>query len=205
MSRSSKWRPAVGAAIDPRSARKRSDTARDRPLRRAGGCTAEAARDRVRRSRDRHRSAVAVPAVRTVSVSRRRPKNIRSRTSAWMRDARRARLILEDHPRRPASACGPDARARASRRRARRSSSRHSTAPPLGSRRPSSRAGNTRVSLATIRSPRPSKARQVGDRPSSPRSGGPVDDEQPRRPARPGLLRDSIVRQLVVEIRKTHR
>ena len=40
-------------------------------------------------------------------------------------------------------------------------SSRHSTAPPLGTRRPSSRAGNTRVSLTTSRSPDCRKRRQA--------------------------------------------
>ena len=49
--------------------------------------------------------------------------------------------------------------------RRQRSSSRHSTAPPLGSRRPSSRAGNTRVSLATTRSPGVSSRGRSANRP----------------------------------------
>ena len=44
-------------------------------------------------------------------------------------------------------------------------SSRHSTAPPLGTRCPSSRAANTRVSLTTSRSPGSQLVRQIANMP----------------------------------------
>ena len=146
---SSKCRPAVGAATDPRAAantvwyRSRSAVG----VRRAG-CTAAAACARARR-RPRRASARRDTSKR----SRRRPKWRRSRTSRVQPHAGRARRVLEHHPRAGLQLLARDARA------PRAPALAASEQQTLDARRrsdPAGRAagpGTTRVSLATSRSP----------------------------------------------------
>ena len=60
-------------------------------------------------------------------------------------------------------------------------SSRHSTAPPLGTRRPSRRAANTRVSLTTSRSPRRRKRPRSAMRACSTSPDRTMQHQQARR------------------------
>ena len=81
-----------------------------------------------------------------------------------------------------------------------------SAAPPVTCRS-GSRAGITRVWLTTKRSPGPEDLGQIGDAPMPGVERRPVIDEQPparRRAARSARLRDSIRRQLVVEVVEAH-
>ena len=77
--------------------------------------------------------------------------------------------------------------------------------PPLGSRRPSRRAGTTRVSLTTSTSPGASSVSQIRDAMVGARPRGAVEPQQARPVAhRRRLLGDQLGRQVVVEIRKAH-
>ena len=85
-----------------------------------------------------------------------------------------------------------------------RVSSRHSTAPPLGTRRPSSLAGNTRVSLTTSRSPHRRKRGRSRMPRVRHRAADSVQHEQPRLASRRGGLRDQLVRKIKVEVGYFH-
>ena len=85
--------------------------------------------------------------------------------------------------------------------------SRHSTAPPLGARWPSSRAGNTRVLLTTSRSPARSSGREdrrCGD--ARPRRSSRDRQQQRERAARPTAAPARSARgQIEVEVADEHR
>ena len=85
-----------------------------------------------------------------------------------------------------------------------RSISRISIRPPPPARRPKSRAGITRVSLSTSRSPGPQQARQVAH-PGMPLGAVAVEHQQAALAARRGLLGDARRRQVVVEVAGQHR
>ena len=123
--------------------------------------------------------------------TRRRPKNCRSNTSAISTPAscsnRTTRAWLQLLP--GVHEGGPDLEAGSMSGIGCRGSksvpsslvsSRHSTAPPLGTRWPSRRAGNTRVSLATRRSAGLKKTRQVADAGMVTDAGRSIQDQQAR-------------------------
>ena len=88
-----------------------------------------------------------------------------------------------------------------------RRTSRHSTAPPVGSRWPSSRAGKTLVLLSDEQVALAEEVGQGRDRGvSDDGAGRPVENEQARRvPFGDGLLGDLFGRQMEVEQGHVHR
>ena len=105
------------------------------------------------------------------------------------------------------SPAAASARAAPAPPRCRRRRAARAAAPPprrRSRRRRSSRAGTTRVSLTTTSSP-PSSSRQLREDAVPDCAGRPLVDEQPRRvaPLR-GVLRDQLLRQLVVELVRVH-
>ena len=165
---------------------------------RRDGCTAAAARGRARRP-PRRDSARRRPR----SATSRRPKNSRSSTVPRSTTPG-ARAGSSNTMRAPGFSFCPGCTSACQCVSSTRSSSRHSTAPPDGSRRPISRAGNTRVSLATSRSPALSScgsaAIVVSRQDRLARSTTSSRDVA----ARPRLLRDQRFGQLEVEVGDEH-
>ena len=116
-------------------------------------------------------------------------------SQAAVRDASRPPNARRPQPRTPASG----------RVSAARPTSRHSTAPPPGTRRPRRRAGKTRVLFTTSTSPAAQRRGEISDHSVADLAARPIETEQAGRATLGGrLLRNQLGRQIEVEVAYQH-
>ena len=119
-------------------------------------------------------------------------------------DPRRPRGILEDHPRAGLELLSrmhervPLVRARLLEQQALDGAAARIAAAEQPRRKHARVVGDHQVAGRQ-------QLRQIADRSFLPPSGGAIDDEQPRRPARDGMLRDLRLGQVEVEVRDEQR